>query len=41
MLGARPIAALVFGRATEGLGYLVGAWLLVLNLPDGVLASIF
>lgn len=41
MLGARPAAALVFGLATGGLGYLLGARLLELNLPAGVLASIF
>ena len=40
MLGARPGAALIFGLATGGLGYLVCARLLELNLPAGVLAPI-
>ncbi len=40
MLGARPGAALIFGIATGGLGYVVCARLLELNLPAGVLAPI-
>lgn len=41
MLGASAVAALSFGVATGGLGYVLGALLLDLNLPAGVLASIF
>jgi putative tricarboxylic transport membrane protein len=40
MLGARLLAALIFGAATGIGGYFVCTGLLALNLPAGVLAPI-